>query len=288
MCHKSTWCGPLPFLAVECRPLAFLRFLADLMPTTDFVDIFGKKTQLTVGGEGPPLLYLHSAGGETDWLPFHELLAAKYQVFLPAHPGFALSGGLEQIKDIQDMAWHYVDLFEQRGWKQIPVVGFSLGAWLACEIAVLRPELISRIVLVAAAGLHVPGSPMAELFIDDLEKIKTLLFFNPNDPSIPIALPKNLDDPRILMWLRAREATARVGWNPYLHNPKLKNHLRRITCPVQIIWGRHDRLIPLAHGEFYQFHLPNAKLQVLENCGHMVPFEKPQELADGTLGFLSG
>ena len=104
------------------------------MPATEFVDVQGKNTQLTSGGTGPPLLYLHSASGETEWLPFHELLAAKHQVFLPAHPGFALSGGLDEIKDIQDMAWHYVDLFEQRGWKQIPVVGFSLGAWLACEI----------------------------------------------------------------------------------------------------------------------------------------------------------
>jgi pimeloyl-ACP methyl ester carboxylesterase len=249
------------------------------MPSTDFIEAYGKKTQLTLGGEGPPLLYLHSAGGETDWLPFHELLARDFRVHLPAHPGFALSSGLEQIRDIYDMAWHYVDLLDKLGLKQVPVVGFSLGAWLACEIAILRPELISSLTLVAAAGLHVPGAPMAELFIDDLAKLRKLLFHDPNSSAVNLALPTGLDDPRILMWLRAREATARVGWNPYLHNPRLKDHLRRIRVPTQVVWGRQDQLIPLAHGEAYAAAIGGAKLHVLENCGHMVPFEKPEELA---------
>jgi len=58
-------------------------------PTTEFPTIAGKKTQLTIGGSGPPLLYLHSAGGETEWMPFHEKLAQHFTVYLPAHPGFA-------------------------------------------------------------------------------------------------------------------------------------------------------------------------------------------------------
>ena len=55
-------------------------------PTTQFLDVAGKKTQLTVGGEGPPLLYLHSASGETEWMPFHEQLAKHFTVYLPAAP----------------------------------------------------------------------------------------------------------------------------------------------------------------------------------------------------------
>ena len=47
------------------------------MPDTVFLDIAGKKTQVTIGGEGPPLLYLHSAGGETDWMPVAYTAAGK-------------------------------------------------------------------------------------------------------------------------------------------------------------------------------------------------------------------
>jgi pimeloyl-ACP methyl ester carboxylesterase len=257
-----------------------------LKPTTAFVNVAGKKTQLTVGGQGPPLLYLHSAGGETEWMPFQEKLAQHFTVYLPAHPGFADSQGLDQVRDIADYAWHYVDLIAHLKLERVPVVGFSLGAWTAVELAILRPANVQKLVLVNAAGLRLPDAPVAELFIDDLTKLRHLLFKDPNDPSIPLALPRGFDDSRILHWLRAREATARVGWNPYLHNPRLPQHLRRIECPTLVLWGRHDRLIPLAHGEYYAQHIPAARLETLD-CGHMLPFEKPEEFAERTAAFLA-
>jgi pimeloyl-ACP methyl ester carboxylesterase len=71
-----------------------------------------------------------------------------------------------------------------------------------------------------------------------------------------------------------------------LHNPRLPQHLRRIQCPSLVLWGRHDRLIPLAHGEYYAAHLPNARLEIIEQCGHMPPFEKPAEFAAAVQRFL--
>ena len=94
---------------------------------TDFVTVAGKKTQVMRGGEGPPLVYLHSAGGEMDWTAFHDGLAQQFSVIAPAHPGFSLSEGLDKIDDIHDLAWHYVDFFEQFNLKNVPVVGFSLA-----------------------------------------------------------------------------------------------------------------------------------------------------------------
>ncbi len=259
-----------------------------MKPKVEFIVAGGRKTQVTRGGSGPPLLYLHSAGGEADWMPFHEELARQFTVYVPAHPGFALSEGLDTIHDIHDMAWHYVDLHRALQLPMgMPVVGFSLGAWLAMEVAILRPELFSRMVLAAAAGLHLDEAPMAELFVEDFAELKPLLFHDPSGPNVSLALPDSYDDPRMLMLLRAREATARVGWNPYLHDPKLKQHLHRIEQPVLLLWGRHDRLIPLAHGKFYASHLPGAQLKVLEECGHMVPFEQPEAFCREAVSFLS-
>ena len=255
---------------------------------TDILSVANKKTQVTRGGNGPSLVYLHSAGGETDWMPFHAELARNFSVIAPAHPGFALSTGLDEIDDIGDMTWHYVDLFRQLELENVPVVGFSLGAWLAMELAILRPELISHLVLVDAAGLHVDGAPMGELFIDDFDKMRQLLFHDPNDSAVELAMPTSLEDPRILNWLRAREATARVGWNPYLHNPKLSNHLHRIDCPTLILWGDDDRLIPPAHGQYLADHIHGAKLEVFEQCGHMLPFEQTDKFVDCVEKFLIG
>lgn len=255
---------------------------------TEFVTVAGKKIQVMRGGKGPPLVYLHSAGGEMDWTSFHNGLAENFSVIAPAHPGFALSEGLDKIDDMQDLVWHYVDLFEQFDLRHVPVVGFSLGAWLAVELAILRPELVGKLVMANAAGLHVPGAPMAELFIDNLEKLRDLIFFNPHSPVAEEAMPLSLDDMRILQFLRAREATARVGWSPYLHNPKLPNHLRRVQCPTLLIWGREDKLIPLAHGQEYAKLIPGARLEILNECGHMLPFEKSADFVRLTTNFVQG
>lgn len=259
-----------------------------MKPKVDFIRVGDRKTQVTWGGDGPPLLYLHSAGGETEWMPFHEQLAQRFTVFVPAHPGFALSEGLDTIHDIQDLAWHYVDLHRALQLpERMPVVGFSLGAWLALEVAVLRPALFSRLVLTAAAGLHLDEAPIAELFVEDFDELKPLLFYDPQGPNVSLALPDGYDDPRMLMLLRAREATARVGWNPYLHDPKLKQHLHRVEQPALVLWGRHDRLIPLSHGEYYAAHLPAAQLKVFDDCGHMVPFEQPDAFCQEVATFLT-
>jgi pimeloyl-ACP methyl ester carboxylesterase len=259
---------------------------ASTAPTTAFITVAGKKTQLTKGGSGPPLLYLHSSSGETEWMPFHAALALRHTVYLPAHPGFALSEGLDDVDTVVDLAWHYVDLIEQLGTGPLPVVGFSLGGWIGTQLAILRPKLVRKLVLVASAGLHLPSAPMAEMFIDDLKKLKELVFFDPANPAAELALPTSLDDPRIIHWLRAREAAARVGWNPYMHDPKLPEHLRRVSCPALVLWGRHDRLIPPAHGEYFAKHIPGAHLEVFDRCGHMLPFEKPQEFVSRVHEFL--
>jgi 2-hydroxy-6-oxonona-2,4-dienedioate hydrolase len=245
--------------------------------TTDFITVAGKKIQVMRGGKGPPLVYLHSAGGEMDWTEFHNGLAQNFSVIAPAHPGFSLSDGLDKIDDIQDLAWHYVDFFEQFDLRGVPVVGFSLGAWLAVELAVLRPALVGKLVMANAVGVHVDGAQMAEWFIDNFDKLRNLLFFEPNGKIANEVMPRNPDEMQLLMFLRAREATARVGWNPYFHNPKLPSHLHRVQCPTLVICGRDDQLIPPAHSKFYAEKIPGARLEILNECGHMLPYEKTDD-----------
>lgn len=256
-------------------------------PQTTFVDVAGKKTQVTCGGRGAPLLYLHSAAGETDWMPFHDRLAEHHTVYVPAHPGFALSEGLDAISDMTDLVWHTVDLLDALQLGAVPVVGLSLGAWLGVELAIVRPQRVQRLVLTAAAGLRLEDAPMAELFIDDLQALRELLFFDPQGEAVTLAMPTSLDDDRILHWIRAREATARLGWNPYLHNPRLAGHLRRVACPTLVLWGEHDRLIPPAHGAYYARHIPQAELKTFAACGHMVPFEQPADFVRCVNAFLA-
>jgi pimeloyl-ACP methyl ester carboxylesterase len=257
------------------------------MPSqSSIIEVAGRKIQMTQGGQGTPLLYLHSAAGETDWTGFHEQLSRRYHVYLPAHPGFAVSGGLESIHDIQDLAWHTIDLIAALGLSRVSIVGFSLGGWLAAEVAILRPALVEKLVLVSSAGIRLPDVRSPDIFLDDREMLRRVLFHDPDGELARNFIPQSAHDERMLLWIRAREASARVAWNPYFHNPKLPGHLHRISTPTMLLWGRNDQVFPLALGEAFRKGIPDSQLAVIENCGHMLPFEKPDEFVRLCVEFL--
>jgi pimeloyl-ACP methyl ester carboxylesterase len=82
----------------------------------------------------------------------------------------------------------------------------------------------------------------------------------------------------ILAQFKAMEALAKVAWNPYFHNPKLEGRLFRVAARTLIIWGRQDKLIPLAHGERYAEKIPGARLVIVDECGHLPVLERPDEV----------
>ena len=59
------------------------------------------------GGSGSPLVYLHGAAGQAAWEPFLDLLAERFSVYVPIHPGWPGSDGLEHLDDVIDMAIYY-------------------------------------------------------------------------------------------------------------------------------------------------------------------------------------
>jgi pimeloyl-ACP methyl ester carboxylesterase len=239
----------------------------------------GTKIQLLTGGSGEPLLYLHSAGGEMVWLPFFERLSQHFTVYLPAHPGFSQSEGLDKIDTIEDLVFHSTDVMDHLGLTQPYVAGLSLGGWLAAELATRYSHRIRKLALINAVGLRVPGSPIADIFAATPEETRHLLFHDPQSELAKMFVP-DVPSPEVLEnTLKAREATARVGWNPLLCNPKLRERLYRITVPTLIIWGESDRFVPVAHGQAYHEGIAGSQLVILEQCGHAPPFEKPEETA---------
>jgi len=267
--------------------------VTSVAPAIELIQVRGIPIQLMRGGTGRPLLYLHSALSEVAWLPFHDLLARHFEVYAPAHPGFGASEGLDRIQDMEDLVFHYLDLFDHWKWERVSVVGLSLGGWIAAELATRNPERIDRLVLVDAAGLHVPGTPMVEIFLDNSvwpdarARLRRLCFYDPDAPVAQAFLPDGEMAPdKLLLMFKARAAAARVGWDPYFHNPRLRDRLHRIKAPTLILWGDSDRLILLSHAEAYHAGIPGSRLQVLERSGHMLPLDRPEAFAAAVIEFL--
>jgi pimeloyl-ACP methyl ester carboxylesterase len=87
--------------------------------------------------------------------------------------------------------------------------------------------------------------------------------------------------------VQSMAATAKLGWNPYLHNPKLPGRLRRVTAPTLVVAGAADRFTPRAHAEAYAAGIAGARLAVIERAGHMVPMERPTEFTAVVREFLA-
>src|SRR5436305_899847 len=84
------------------------------------------------------------------------------------------------------------------------------------------------------------------------------------------------DDDRRLAGYQAMTVLARMVWErPY--DPKLAGRLHRVQCPVLLLWGEDDRLVPPAYGAAYKKYLPQAEMQMIPGCGHLGMFEKEEQ-----------
>jgi pimeloyl-ACP methyl ester carboxylesterase len=253
--------------------------------------------ELHTGGDGgpAPLLYLHSAQGEGPGSALLEALADTRRVVVPLFPGFGASEGLEHIDDIEDAAFHLLDVIDRLGWTTCDVVGMSLGGWMGAEVAVRWPERVRRLVLVNPVGLCVEGAPITEIFGRPLGELADDLFADRDHPLAqlmrtmadtmeldPAGIPFDLVRP----FLQAQAATAKVGWNPYLHNPKLRGRLHRIGSPALVIHGLQDGIVPRPHAEAYAAGIPDAQLVDLDGAAHLAALERPDEVAKLVLGHI--
>ena len=240
-----------------------------------------------VGGAGPPLLVLHGAGGNRGFTRWLERVAERFTVWAPTHPGFGLSGDADWMDGIGDLARFHLWFIDVAGLGRPHVVGHSIGGWTAAEMATMNPDALDRLVLVAPAGLRPDTGEILDIFYYPPPQ---LLGMTVHDPStVPewdalFGQPPTPEQQEIAV--RNREMTARLTWKPYMHNPRLPYFLPRVENPTLIVWGREDRIVPVQCGAQYRALMPNAKLEVLERCGHLPPIEQPDRFATLVTEFL--
>jgi pimeloyl-ACP methyl ester carboxylesterase len=255
------------------------------------------KVQVYRGGPrtGDPLVYLHSASGEGPGLAALEQLADTSDVVVPMFPGFGESEGIDGIDDVEDAVFHLLDVFDQLALRSPAVMGMSLGGWMAVEVAMRYPAAVGRLILVNPAGLYIEGHPIREIFGRQPAELALDLFADQDHPlaqmmyEVQAVMDAKGEIPFELMkpTLQSLAATAKVAWNPYLHNPKLRRLLHRVTAPTLIVHGAEDRLIDRAHAEAYADGIANSHLVDVEGAGHLLALEKPAELAALVAGFLA-
>lgn len=266
--------------------------------TEERLDTAIGKVQVVRGGSGRPVVYLHSATGETAvGLPLLEALAEHVEVIAPVFPGFSESEGIEAIDDMEDAVYHVLDVLDRLGLDQPALVGLSLGGWMAAEVAARYPERTSALVLVNPVGLYLPEAPIPDIFRGRGDELAELLFADQSQPMAQMmhAMAEGIEDPLVVAnipfdmvrpMLQSMAATAKLGWDPYLHDPKLPKRLPRITAPTLVVRGTADALVAEPHAARYAELVPNCRRADIDGGGHLLTLERPDDLARLIVDFL--
>jgi pimeloyl-ACP methyl ester carboxylesterase len=236
-------------------------------------------------GKGRPILFLHPSIGIDPNTPVLDALAKGGRMIAPTHPGFGNSQLPKGMSTVDDLSYFYLDLIEQLDLRDALVIGIGLGAWLAAEIAVKTTARFSHLVMANAVGVKVGDREtrdIVDIWSLTADEFNALAYF---DPKAGQRDYKNLPDSESLIAARNREAAARFGWSPYMHNPKLKRRLHRIGVPTLFLWGTADRILTEQYGRAYCAMIPDARFEAIERAGHFPHLEQPDEFARRALAF---
>ncbi|MBM3222918.1 MAG: alpha/beta hydrolase, partial [Candidatus Tectomicrobia bacterium] len=225
------------------------------------------EVELFSGGSGPALLFLHGAGGNAGWQPWHEALAKTYTVYVPSQPGFNGTERPDWVYTITDVAHFNRSLVQTLGLSQYILMGSSMGGWVAAEMAAMCHYDLRGLVLVDAAGIKPDKSEIAEIFMVSTQTRQKQRFYDPSQVPNLDQYTRTLTPEEQVIEHANREMASRLCWRPYLHNLSLPHYLGKVSTPTLIVWGRQDAIIPLECGELYQQALPHATLTVIEQCG---------------------
>ena len=256
----------------------------------------------TADTDAPVLLCLqHFRGNLDNWDPaLVDRLATEREVILVDNRGVGGSTGVvpDNVADMARDVLSFVDALELR---QIDLLGFSLGGYVAQEVVLVRPRLIRRIVL---AGTAPQGAPRIHRWSDDVYALATQdeldpnrfikLFFSGSAESRDKGLQflkritertTDRDQPTDLAARDAQlEAFARWG----VPDPSKLARLAAITHPVFVAAGDNDTLMITENSRLLARHLPHAQLRIYPDAGHGFLDQYPEQFADHVRAFLNG
>ena len=266
--------------------------LAGLSVTETRVSAGGSSTAVLEAGGGPPLVLLHGGieCGGAYWAPVISSLAERHRVVIPDVPGLGASEPLDDLGAEAFAGWLH-DLLRVTGTERPTLVAHSLVGTLAARFAARDASALRRLVIYGCPGVGRYRMPVGLLITAirfdlrpserNAERFDRWAFFDFDD-----ARRRDGD------WLAAfSEYTRSRATVPHVKRTMRRliasctkqvaeAELRRIAVPTELVWGRHDRFVPLALAEAASTRL-GWPLRVVEHSGHVPHIERPDHFLEG-------
>ena len=251
------------------------------------VEINGLACRVWDKGEGRALVFLAGFGGLPRWTQCLEHLAARRRVIAPSLPGFPGTSAIGPLYSHLDWLLAARDLIAGAQRERCDLMGVSLGATLAADIAAIWPGLVDRLVLVSALGLFDENEPTADPFAQRPGTLAQLLCAKPDRYTAHIAAAEGADPVEwTVMTTRANEAAARLLWP--VGDTGLASRLTRIRNDTLLVWGEADRVVPASYlPRFSEGIKGKTRVEIIPGAGHMIDLDAPEALAQRVDAFLS-
>jgi pimeloyl-ACP methyl ester carboxylesterase len=249
--------------------------------------------------DAPTIVLLHGfTGSKENWYPLARALHGRYRLVIPDLPGW----GDSERKPGADYGFvaqsARVAAFIAAVSPREPVVllGHSMGGGIAALTAARRPQLVSRVGLLDAAGVRFEDNRFGEqvlagrnpFAVSDVATMRRYLDTVYHDDEAKPWIPWPID--RIYIARRVRDAAfeqsvlGRIGRGNERFLPGIE--AANIHQPALLLWCRQDAVIDPSALRLYAARIPQARRVLLDDCGHMSLMEKPREVAQAVTALV--
>jgi 2-hydroxy-6-oxonona-2,4-dienedioate hydrolase len=232
-------------------------------------------------GSGESVVLMHGLGGSIEsWANNIGELAKTFRVVAVDLPGFGLSDKPKMDYTIRFYTRFVAQFMKQLKLEQASVVGSSLGGHVAAEVAINRPSLVKRLVLISPVGAlprSFKGSPALWKYVNvihskSVQQVKQALSALDNNKPVDDSYAQLAFQKISMPGVKEAFMSALAG---SAKAPRLNSRLNRIKAPTLLLWGKEDYMIPVKFTEPF-VGMRNCRVILLENCGHRPHFERPE------------
>lgn len=250
----------------------------------------GRSWHVYTGGTGPTLIWLHGLTGINSSDPIIAALQRKHRVVAPLAPGFTDLAELDEIGNIHELALDYDDLLDHLGLEGAVIAGHSFGAMIAAEIASHFPRRAKQLVLLAPVGLWNEKYPGRDVFAEPFVDVESFLWHDKEARAALAARRSNEEGPtnpaeQIIAVAQSLTAVTKFVWP--IPEKGLHKRLPRIAASTLAVFGAEDTFISPRYAEDFSRGLRRLQTAVISGAGHMLPYERTEEVAGLIERFLA-
>ena len=234
--------------------------------------------------DGEPWVMLHGLGSiAASWLALVRELRRECRIVVPELSwlgGSDVPDGALAVRDGVEVACALIE--RQFPGRPVTLVGNSLGGWVALRLALVRPELVARLVLVGPGGYR-------EQDWEHIEKLIRISDLHDTDRLLAAMFLRAPIPERILRrgFRAAFQSKAVLGAIDKMSEEDAlsSEELGRVGVPTALVWGEHDGIFSVEVAEQMAAALPHGTLYRVETAGHIVQWESPRSLVDAVRDF---